>query len=163
MKKKIIVIVIMLIIIGTATFLLLPKDNSDNKRFKNAYGNTIPKDTSIIYLTDDNIVESLSTQDMLIFIGSPASDNTKKAVPTLLKAAEDNGIDKIYYYDATSIKEEINKVLTEKLNKEEILLPTLFLLKDKKISELEEGLNKDIEAKYEDIMIAYIMCNTPNC
>lgn len=164
-KKIIISIIAIIIILVIGLVIFLPRDNSDNKKFNNDYNVKVPKETEITYLTDETIINALSTNDKLVFLGKASSDETKTAVKTLLKVAEDNGIDKIYYYDTEGIdkKEEIVTELTTKLRKEEVVSPTLFLIKDKKAEEIEEGLNKDIEEKYEDIMIAYIMCNTPNC
>lgn len=165
-NKKIIISIITIVIISVISLVIfLPRDNSDNKKFNNDYNVKVPKGTEITYLTDETIIKALSTNDKLIFLGKENSKETKTAVKTLLKVAEDNGIDKIYYYDTEGIdkKEEIVNELTTKLRKEEVVSPTLFLIKDKKAEEIEEGLNKDIEEKYEDIMISYIMCNTPNC
>lgn len=165
MKNKVIAIVLIVIIIAIGIFLILSKDNSDNTKFKNDYGEIVPKGTSIIYLTDKNIIQSLNTDDKLVFLGKKASEDTKKAVSILLKTAEDNGIDKIYYYDLKNIekKEDIKSKLTKKIEKEELISPTLFLVKDKKVEEIQEGITKDLKTKYEDIMISYIMCNKPDC
>lgn len=164
-KKIIIAIVITLIVLIIGLIIFLPRDNSDNSKFNNEYNVKVPKGTEIIYLTDETVIKSLSTNDKLIFLGNTSSNETKNAVKTLLNIAEDNGIDKIYYYDTEGInnKNEIVKELKEVLKKEEIVSPTLFLIKNKKAENIEEGLTKKIEENYEDIMIAYIMCNTPNC
>ena len=164
-KKLIISIITIVIILVIGLIIFLPRDNSDNKKFNNDYNVKIPKGTEITYLTDETVVKALSTNDKLIFLGKENSKETKTAVKTLLKVAEDNGIDKIYYYDTEGLdkKDEIVNELIKKLNTKEIVSPTLFLVKNKKAEEIEEGLNKDIEEKYEDIMISYIMCNTPNC
>lgn len=164
-KKVLISIITIVIVLIIGLVIFLPRDNSDNKKFNNDYNVKVPKGTEIVYLTDETIIKSLSTNDKLIFLGNTSSNETKTAVKTLLKVAEDNGIDKIYYYDTKNIdaKEDISKTLKEELKKEIIISPTLFLIKNKKAEEIEEGLNKDIEEKYGDIMIAYIMCNTPNC
>ena len=164
-KKIIIPIIIIILILIIGLFIFISKDDSDNSKFNNDYNVQVPKETQIVYLTDETVIKELSTEDKLVFLGNKNSDETKTAVKTLLKVAEDNGIDKIYYYDTEGIdkKDEIVKEITKKLNKKVIISPTLFLIKSKKSEEIEEGLNKDIEKHYEDIMIAYIMCNTPNC
>lgn len=164
-KKVLISIITIIIAIIIGLIIFLPRDNSDNSKFNNDYNVKVPKGTEIIYLTDETITKSLSTNDKLVFLGNQSSEETKTAVKTLLKVAEDNGIDKIYYYDTEGIdkKDAIVKELTKKLNKKEIISPTLFLIKNNKAEEIEEGISKNIEEKYEDIMIAYIMCNTPNC
>lgn len=165
-NKKVLIVLIVVILLLIGAFLLLPKEEKDSKRFRNDYSDLdIEKNNPIVYLNDQNLISELSTKDKLVFLGRPSSKETKKAIPILLKVAKDNGIDKIYYYDLTNIaeKEDIVNDLTGKLEREGIVAPTLFLLKDKKVSEIQEGFVKDLESKYEDIMISYIMCNTPNC
>lgn len=165
-NKKVLIVLIIVILLLIGAFLLLPKEEKDSKKFRNDYSNlNIEKNNPIVYLNDQNLISELSTKDKLVFLGRPSSEETKKAIPILLRAAKDNGIDKIYYYDLTNIaeKEDIVNDLTGKLEREGIVAPTLFLLKDKKVSEIQEGFVKDLESKYEDIMISYIMCNTPNC
>lgn len=164
-KKVIILIITIVIALIIGLIIFLPRDNSDNKKFNNEYNIKVPKGTEIVYLTDETVIKNLLTNDKLVFLGNQSSKETKTAVKTLLKVAEDNGIDKIYYYDTEGLdkKSEIVSELTKTLNKKEIISPTLFLIKNKKAEEIEEGLNKNLEEKYEDIMIAYIMCNTPNC
>lgn len=168
MKNKklivsIIIVIIIMIIIGLLIFW--PKTSGDNKEFSQEYSIKVPKSTTIVYLDDESLIQAFSTKDKLVFIGRKSSKETQKAVRKLLKTAEDNGIDKIYYYDTEGLakKDEIVNELTAKLGKEGITSPTLFLIKNKKVDKIEEGLNKNIEEKYEEIMIAYIMCNTPDC
>ncbi|MBQ6546644.1 MAG: hypothetical protein IJL74_01445 [Bacilli bacterium] len=165
MKNKMILIpvLILAIAIGTGTMILIDSKHSSNSRFKKEYGESVPKGTSIVYLTNDEIIEAFDTDDKLVFIGSPSSDDTKKAISTLLTSAKNNGIDKIYYFDATETKDKTNKKLLERLNKKEIIMPTLFLIKDKKTNEIQEGITNNLQEKYDDIMIAYIMCTTPDC
>ena len=165
MKNKILLIpiAIILIAIGAGIMIFLDYQDSSNVKFKKEYGEKVPKGTSIIYLTDNEIIEAFDTEDKLVFIGNHSSDDTKKSVSTLLKTAEDNGIDKIYYYDMANLKDKTKQELLTKLNSKEIVIPTLFLIKDKKTNEIQAGLVSNLEEKYEDIMIAYIMCNTPDC
>ena len=164
-KKVILLIVLFLIIIGIGTFFLLTKESEGNKNFKNDYGIQVPKNTEITYLTDDTIANALSSKDKLIFLGKTDSTETKQAVKVLLKSAEENGIDKIYYYDLKNIdkKEKEKEIITKITEKKDITIPTLFLLKDKKTSNIEEGYNDNIEERYEEILIDYTMCTTPNC
>lgn len=158
-------VIIVLLVIGVLLFI--PKDNNDNKTFEKDYKVNVPKNTSIIYLTDENVIKELSTNDKLVFFGNKNENynKTKEGVTTLLKTAEENGIDKIYYYDLSGIgdKREITDKLTEKLDREGLMSPTLFLVKNKEIDSIEEGINKDIEQKYKKIMIGYLMCSTPDC
>ena len=167
MKNKkvfIYIALIIIIVIVITTLRLLNKETNDNQRFEKEYYVKVPKYTKVIYLTDDNIIEALSTQDKLIFLGDKEA-KTKEAVSVLLETAEDKVIDKIYYYETNGIKEkkDIYTKLIEKLEKTELVSPSLFLVKDKKVDTLEEGVNSDIKDKYKKIMVAYLMCTSENC
>ena len=166
-KRVLVITIVIIVLLAIGVLLFIPKDNNDNKTFEKDYEVNVPKNTSIIYLTDENVIKELSTNDKLVFFGNKNENynKTKEGVTTLLKTAEENGIDKIYYYDLSGIenKREITDKLTEILEKEGLMSPTLFLVKNKKIDSIEEGINKDIEKNYKKIMIAYLMCSTPDC
>ena len=166
-KRVLVITIVIIVLLAIGVLLFIPKDNNDNKTFEKDYEVNVPKNTSIIYLTDENVIKELSTNDKLVFFGNKNENynKTKEGVTTLLKTAEENGIDKIYYYDLSGIenKREITDKLTEILEKEGLMSPTLFLVKNKEIDSIEEGINKDIEQKYKKIMIGYLMCSTPDC
>ena len=166
MKNKKIFIclsIIILIAIGVLIFFLSNKEANDNKKFEKEYNVIVQKYTKVIYLTDDTIIKALETQDKLVFFGNK-DEKTKQAVSVLLETAEEKVVDKIYYYDTSNIKDkDISKKLLEKLNKKEIVTPSLFLLKDKKIDSIEEGINEETKEKYKKIMVAYLMCTSENC
>ena len=166
-KRVLVITIVIIVLLAIGVLLFIPKDNNDNKTFEKDYKVNVPKNTSIIYLTDENVIKELSTNDKLVFFGNKNENynKTKEGVTTLLKIAEENGIDKIYYYDLSGIgdKREITDKLTEKLDREGLMSPTLFLVKNKEIDSIEEGINKDIEQKYKKIMIGYLMCSTPDC
>ena len=166
-KRVLVITIVIIVLLAIGVLLFIPKDNNDNKTFEKDYDVKVPKNTSIIYLTDENVIKELSTNDKLVFFGNKNENynKTKEGVTTLLKTAEENGIDKIYYYDLSGIenKREITDKLTEILEKEGLMSPTLFLVKNKEIDNIEEGINKDIEQKYKKIMIEYIMISTNDC
>lgn len=186
MEIKKIVIIIILIILIIGTLYLIIKEDPDNIKFKNEYEKynnltynennkkesfynvKIEKENPIIYLTNETVIEEMKKENKLIFIGTAENNDTRKSITTLLQVAKDNGIEKIYYYD---IKDEINnkdskiyQELTKKLNKEEISMPLLMLIKDKKVENYYEGTKnqKELSTKYEEIMIDYLMC-TSSC
>jgi len=164
-KKIIIPIIMIILILIIGLFIFISKDDSDNSKFNNDYNVQVPKGTNIVYLKDNNLINAFDTEDKLVFLGDSSSKKTKKAVLMLLKVAKDNGIDKIYYYDLNNIDEktELKNKLLEKMSQKKLESPTLFLIKDKKVEDIQTGISNDMETKYEDIMIAYIMCNTPDC
>ena len=164
-KKIIIPIIMIILILIIGLFIFISKDDSDNSKFNNDYNVQVPKGTSIVYLKDNNLITAFDTEDKLVFLGDSSSKKTKKAVLMLLKVAKDNGIDKIYYYDLNNIDEktELKNKLLEKMSQKKLESPTLFLIKDKKVEDIQIGISKDTEIRYEDIMIGYIMCNNPDC
>lgn len=167
MKNKMIMIPIIIVVITLiiGLFLFQTRESEDNRQFKSDYGIAVPKGTEMVYLNDNNLKSALESKDKLVFLGQTSSSNTKKAVKVLLQTAEDNGIDKIYYYDLKNIsnKVEIAKIIKDKTDKEDIIIPTLFLLKNKTVYNIEEGYKDNIEERYEDILIDYTMCTTPEC
>lgn len=88
------------------------KEESDSLKFKkeyeeyndkeNASGKTYPKvevedDNPIKYSNADEIVKLVNNGTGIIYLGYPTCPWCRNAVPILLQAAKDTGIDKIYY------------------------------------------------------------------
>lgn len=181
-SKKILVIILAIIIILSLGIYLTISNNKDSNKFKNeyeAYNNLtykennkqnkyenldINKNNPIIYLTDETVLKIKTGENKIIFLGTPDDNNTRIAVKTLLETAEDNGIDKIYYYEMNSKNKEnkIYKKLKEITNQKDLTIPYLALIKDSKIENSQNGLTDDLYKKYEEIMIDYLMC-TSNC
>lgn len=163
-NKKVLGIIILVFILLTIMLITIIRNNDSNK-FSKEYNTKIPSSTSIIYLNDENLIQKLETEDKLVFIGKNSSEEAKKAVKKLLEVAKETNIDKIYYYDVKNIekKPKLSEALKKKISKNSIICPTFFLVKDKKIVEIEEGYTDNLESKYEEIMIEYTMCSKPNC
>lgn len=175
-KNKILILIFIIgIILVLGIFLILKITNKETNEFKNEYEkyNNIDSyitvevpDNNIIYLNDETIIKALSTNDKLIFLGSPKSNDTRKSLKTLFKVINENVVDKIYYYDMTDIetKEEIINQLKQNLNSKNLNLPILLLIKDNKVSNYQEGLIEEnkLYENYEKIIIEYNMC-TSNC
>ena len=180
-KKIILIVLAILIIIGLGVYLAI-SNNKDSVKFKNDYETynnltykennkinkyekiDINKNNPIIYLTDETVLKIETGENKIIFLGTPEDNNTRKAVKTLLETAEDNGIDKIYYYEMNPKDKEnkIYKKLKEITKEKDLTTPYLALIKDSEIENSQNGLTEDLYTKYEEIMIDYLMC-TSNC
>ena len=127
-KKLIIGLILLLILItGLVTTYILIQNSKDSYKFKKEYESynnksweyegkkgkylniEINKDNPIIYLNDENIVKELKEGDKIIYFGFPDCNWCRSAVPVLLKSAEENGVEKIYYYDFGEVREAFEK------------------------------------------------------
>ena len=79
----------------------------------------------------------------VIFIGSPKNNQSRKAIEVLLQAAENTGLDKIFYLDSTK---EL-KGLDEIENKE---IPLILFVLDGKIVKNHQGTINNKEELSED-------------
>lgn len=128
-NKKLIIglILILILIIGAITTYILIQNSKDSYKFKKEYESynnksweyegkkgkylniEINKDNPIIYLNDENIVKELKEGDKIIYFGFPDCNWCRAALPVLLKSAEENGVEKIYYYDFGKVRETFEK------------------------------------------------------
>lgn len=113
----------------------------------------------MIYLNDDNIIKEVTTGDKIIYFGFPECNWCRSAIPVLLKAAKENGVEQIYYYNFSNLraayeegkdkeKEEIYQKLTNHLGdfitktyedgnrkgEKRLSAPTVILVKDGKVT-----------------------------
>ena len=127
-KKLIIgIIFIIILIIGGVTTYLLVQNSKDSYKFKKEYESynnksweyegkkgkylniEINKDNPIIYLNDENIVKELKEGDKIIYFGFPDCNWCRAALPVLLKTAEENGVERIYYYNFGEVRGAFEK------------------------------------------------------
>ena len=106
---------------------------ADEKKFKEEYeslnnskysnGNNyleinIEENNGIVYASYDQIHEILTEGTGVIYFGFPECPWCRNAVPMLLQAASNTGIDKIYYFNAYDIRDvkhlEEDKIITDK-------------------------------------------------
>lgn len=126
--KKIIIIILLLITVGLIILNIKPKENKfkieyeklngeknkDGKKYMNV---SVPQDNPIVYSNYDEIFKILDGTG-IIYFGFPECPWCRNAVPILLEAAEEAGIDKIYYLnnledrDTKVLKD--GKIITEK-------------------------------------------------
>lgn len=79
----------------------------------------IPSNNPIQYATFDEVLEILDKGTGVIYFGFPECPWCRSLVPNLLKAAENTGVDKIYYLNAKEERDllkvdESGKIVTEK-------------------------------------------------
>ncbi len=97
------------------------KSNEDAMRFKEEYENLNDKKQSseklyktiavdeqnpMIYASYDDIKKVITDGTGVIYFGFPECPWCRNAVPVLLEAAKETGIDKIYYFNALSIRDK---------------------------------------------------------
>ena len=64
----------------------------------------IDKNNPIVYLNDDNIVKELTSGTKIIFFSSPDCNPCRANVSPLLKAAKEDGIEEVYYYNLKEVR-----------------------------------------------------------
>ena len=94
-------------------------DNSDAIKFKQEYENlnevedgektyktiSISEDNPMVYSKYDEIEKIFTDQTGVIYFGFPECPWCRNAVPVLIDAAKEIGIDKIYYFNALKIRD----------------------------------------------------------
>ena len=124
-KKKTIIIIIIAFLIFLICFLLIPRGN-DSLKFKSEYENLngkknknnreyvnveIDKNNPFIYADYDKVIDILENGTGVIYFGFPECPWCRTMVPILAKAANEIGVDKIYYFNALDMRDE--KVLDD--------------------------------------------------
>ena len=90
----------------------------DSITFKNEYEKlnsnsnfikvNIPSDNPIIYVNELELIEKLnSNEDMIVFFGYSNNNKVRNIVENLIDACSELKIDKVYYLDISSIRDEI--------------------------------------------------------
>lgn len=112
--KKLLVIIIVILFTGC--------QSNDAMKFKTEYEKinnkavegsdktylemTIDKSNPFIYASYDEIVDIIKKDTAVIYFGFPECPWCRNAIPVLIDAAKELGIDKIYYYNALSIRDK---------------------------------------------------------
>lgn len=125
-KKKIIVICLCMCVLLTCLYIKNIKDKkieeNDSMKFKEEYESlnekenestgkeylkvSIKENNPIKYATYSEIKNIITSGTGVIYFGFPECPWCRNAVPVLLEAAEDNGIDKVYYFNALDIRDK---------------------------------------------------------
>ncbi len=120
-KIKIVLISLMAIICIFVIGLKYPKEETDAIKFKNEYESlndkknksgkeylkvNIDEINPIIYADYDKVIDLIKNDTAVIYFGFPECPWCRNAVPVLLDTAKELGIEKIYYYNALSIRDK---------------------------------------------------------
>lgn len=116
-KKKVLLTGILLIIVVLCAYIKINNNvsNNDAMKFKNEYESLneegykkieIPEENQIKYSNYKEVVEILKSGTGIIYLGFPECPWCRNAVPVLLDAANETGVDTIYYFNALSIRDK---------------------------------------------------------
>ena len=116
-KKNILLTGILLTIVVLCAYIKINNNvsNDDAMKFKNEYESLnedgykkieISEDNQIKYSSYEEIVEILTSGTGVIYLGFPECPWCRNAVPVLLDAVSETGIDIVYYYNALSIRDK---------------------------------------------------------
>ncbi len=141
-KKLILAPVLALLIIIIAVFGLNKNSNSEVKdavKFKEEYESlngqkndngkeyvniSVDEENPFVYASYDEVVDIIENGTGVIYFGFPECPWCRNAVPVLIDAAQELGVDKIYYYNALSIRDtksldENGNIVTDKKGTDE--------------------------------------------
>ena len=119
MKKRIVIIIVLILMILITCLIINIKnktniEESDAIKFKNEYESL--NNTSIkVNISEDNIIEYanynetinlIKNETAIIYFGFSNCLWCRNAIPVLLDAAKELSIEKIYYFNALSIRDE---------------------------------------------------------
>ena len=141
-KKLILAPVLALLIIIIAVFGLNKNSNTEVKdavNFKEEYESlngqkndngkeyvniSVDEENPFVYASYDEVVDIIENGTGVIYFGFPECPWCRNAVPVLIDAAQELGVDKIYYYNALSIRDtksldENGNIVTDKKGTDE--------------------------------------------
>lgn len=112
MKKKVIILlgVVLVIALGVLGYLYLNKEkntNVDGKRFAEEY-TSVTEDNVFVYRNIDEIINILEHGTGVVYLGFPECPWCTAYVPYLNEVAQDNDVEKVYYYNILNDRKENN-------------------------------------------------------
>ena len=138
MKNKIFIVVIVLAI-GLITGGLILSQNkqakklSDAARFRQNYPE-VPENNKFVFATNKEIIDIFEGGDGLVFLGFPACPWCQKLAPLVNEAAEQSGLEKIYYLNIQEARanndelyQKLVAFLKDDLQKDESGNPRIFV------------------------------------
>ncbi|MBR3229403.1 MAG: hypothetical protein IKF91_01095 [Bacilli bacterium] len=160
MNKKILISSLLLLV----TLIVINYNKYDVKKEYEKLNNK--KDYIKVSIPKDNVFQNINSKELtkkiketsVIFIGSAKNQASRNSINSLSKAAENTGIDKIYYIDFKKIK---NKKIIKKHN---INQATLLVFKNGSKKEYINNSNnkmtkKELKKKYEEAINQVLICN----
>lgn len=152
-KIGILVGVASLILLGMLAFFALDSqketsgegaDMTSAQKFASEYKN-VPEDNRFVYATSDQVLEMFEKGTGLVYFGFPECPWCQKLTPLIDKAAKQEKLDKVYYFNIREARQqnddtyqEIVDYLKDHLNKDEdsnprVTVPDVTALKEGKI------------------------------
>lgn len=118
-KVKTIAISFLAIICLLIVTIKYTKEETDAIKFKNEYEAlnnekdnnecvkiNIDEENPIVYADFEKVIDLIKNETAVIYFGFPECPWCRNAIPVLLDAAKELGIEKIYYYNALSIRDK---------------------------------------------------------
>ena len=138
MKNKIFIIIIVLTIGLIIGGLILSQDkqaqkSNDATRFHQNYPG-VPENNKFVFATNEEIINIFEGGDGLVFLGFPACPWCQKLAPLVNEAAEQSGLEKIYYLNIQEARanndelyQKLVTFLKDDLQKDESGNPRIFV------------------------------------
>lgn len=146
--------------------------NEDAVKFKEEYESlnnkedylevSIKEKNPIVYSSLDEIIDIMENKSGLIYLGYPESNSCRDSLPVLLEAANQVGLNKIYYLNIKNINSD--KASEEKINKLKEYVNSfdginVIFVKDKEnigtISSLDEDFKSMDEEEKDELLKVY--------
>lgn len=154
MKKKIMIIVgiVLVLVLALGIYMYYNKEkntNVDGKKFHEEY-QTVDKDNVFVYREVDEIINILEHGTGVVYLGFPECPWCKAYVTYLNEVAKENDVEKVYYYNIYSDRNENNdnykkivEILKEYLKFDEegnkrIYVPAVIAVKDGQILDFDD-------------------------
>ena len=120
MRKKIVIFLVLLFTFSITGCFNKKEEQTDSIKFKEEYEKlnnkevnekkylniSIDEKNPIKYKTEDEIVDIIKNKTGIIYLGYPECPWCRNAVPVLLEAAKQTGIDEIYYLNMHDIRDK---------------------------------------------------------
>ena len=174
MNKKILLIILALVIIPLIFLSINKNQNTFKKEYEKLNNKdyikvSIPKDSPVINIKF-NEFKKIAKKTGVFFVGSYKSQPSRDSIKPLLEAANETGIENIYYIDIKQMGENNYKKI---LKREKINIPALITVKNGKIIEYisEEKMDNtkykkmtkeeqaELKKKYIDSINKILICN----
>lgn len=97
------------------------KTNDNGKKYVNI---SVDEENPFVYASYEEVIDIIGNGTGVIYFGFPECPWCRNAVPVLIDAAQELGVDKIYYYNALSIRDtksldETGNIVTDKKGTDE--------------------------------------------
>jgi len=178
-KKNIIIIIIVLVALMGTLFAFFLLNNNDAIKFKKEYeslNNTkkegsdhiyhevvIPKNNPMKYISVKQATDIIKNKTGIIYFGGNWCPWCRNAIPVLINVAKENGLDKVYYVDMTTVRNvwEVKDGKLVKTQKEETgyydLLKSLDNVLEKETFKVKDENGKEFDTKEKRIYLPFVV------